>query len=524
MRGRASMPGPKGGEPTGAGRMCWFLAVLSGALLFFSFPKFGSGWMAWIALIPLLYALRGRSLKQSFLLAFCAGLICHIGVMYWIAFVVVNYGYMPLYMGIGALLIMATYLSLYTGLFGMGIAWLTQRDLPVIVAAPVLWVVLEFVKSHILTGFPWENLGYSQYEFLPLIQISDITGVYGVSFLIVWINALLLGMGSQPFQKKRAVAGILTGVVLIGAIVSYGFWRMDDMGRRIARLPEQAVSLVQGNVDQSVKWDPQFQHQTMASYEALTLAAAPTGRRLIVWPETAVPLFFQDRDGFQRAIIELARKTDSWLLFGSPSYKHRLDTVVLFNSAFLLSPDGSRVSRYDKVHLVPYGEYVPLRKIFPFISKLVQGVGDFGTGPDYEPLLMDGGHKIGVLICYEGIFPEAGRTYKQKDADLLVNITNDAWFGGTSAPYQHLSMTVFRAIENRMYLVRAANTGITAFIDPSGRIVSRTGLFRTDSLQGSVRFLRTGTVYGSWGDWFVYCCASILAISIMIAIKRRKRL
>ncbi|MDD5167478.1 MAG: apolipoprotein N-acyltransferase [Syntrophales bacterium] len=505
------------------GASSYFYAIVSGTLLFFSFPKFGSGLVAWIALLPLFYALKNKSLKQSFVLACIAGLVCHVGIMYWITFVVVNYGYLPLYMGIGAMLIVASYLSLYTGFFAVGVSYLTGRNLPLIVAAPVLWVCFEYVRSHILTGFPWENLGYSQYSFLPVIQISDITGVYGVSFLIVFINALVYDMAMMSFQKRPLIYKALSGLLVVGLVISYGLYRIDDVSRHAASLPAQDVSLIQGNVDQNIKWNPQFQHQTMSSYESLTLQAAPTGNRLIVWPETAVPLFFQDVDEFHRLIVGIANKTNSWLLFGSPSYTETSHHITLFNSAYLLSPDGRRISKYDKMHLVPYGEYVPLRQVFPFISKLVQGVGDFGTGKGYLPLVMDG-HKIGILICYEGIFSEAGRSYKANGADLLVNITNDAWFGRTSAPYQHLSMTVFRAVENRLYLVRAANTGITAFIDPVGCIESQTGLFQTATLQGAVRFMEMKTFYGSWGDLFVYICGFILIVIVIIAFKRRKAL
>lgn len=498
----------------------YFLAVASGVVLFFSFPKFGTGWAAWVALIPLFAALRGKTPRRSFVLGLVTGLVCHVGVLYWITYVVVQYGYLPLYMGVGAMLIVVAYVSLYTGLFACGIRFFAGKNIPITIAAPVLWTLLEYVKSHILTGFPWENLGYSQYHLLPMIQISDVAGVYGVTFLIVFINALLFDMAASTSRRGLKAA---IGLVVIGAVVVYGMVRIEQVKEKMARLPAQSVSLVQGNVDQSVKWNPQFQQQTMADYASLTLESATTGNRLIVWPETAVPFFFQDVDAFHRSIVGLAQRTNSWLLFGSPSYKKDgRGGLTLFNSAYLLSPAGGQAAKYDKMHLVPYGEYVPLRKIFPFISKLVEGVGDFGTGPGYVPLVMDS-HRIGLLICYEGIFPEAGLTYQENGADLLVNITNDAWFGRTSAPYQHLSMTVFRAVENRLYLVRAANTGITAFIDPLGSIVSQTGLFEKMSLLGTVRFMKGGTLYGIWGDAFVGACGVALMVMVITVVLRRKK-
>jgi apolipoprotein N-acyltransferase len=190
------------------------------------------------------------------------------------------------------------------------------------------------------------------------------------------------------------------------------------------------------------------------------------------------------------------------------------------NSAYLLRPDGVVAGRYDKVHLVPYGEYVPLRQLFPFIGKLVAGIGDFRPGKGFDPLVSDG-RRLGVLICYEGIFPEAARDYKRNRADLLVNITNDAWFGRTSAPYQHLSMTVFRAVENRLYLVRAANTGVSAVIDPTGVILSRTGLFERTVLKGEVKFIDEKTFYAAYGDLFVYLCGLLLILTDFIQMRRR---
>jgi apolipoprotein N-acyltransferase len=188
------------------------------------------------------------------------------------------------------------------------------------------------------------------------------------------------------------------------------------------------------------------------------------------------------------------------------------------NSAFLLSPDGKIAGKYDKVHLVPYGEYVPLRKFFPFINKLVAGIGDFRKGEGNNPIKF-GNHALGILICYEGIFPELSREYKEKGANLLVNITNDAWFGRTSAPYQHLSMTVFRAVENRTFLVRSANTGISAIISPSGKIIKKTGLFERTVLRGSVKLLDRKTIYALYGDIFVYICLILLGVIIFSSIK-----
>jgi len=496
------------------------LALGSGILLILSFPKFGAGVFAWIGLIPLFYALRNKNPGQGLLLGLAAGLTAHIGIMYWIVYVVVNYGYLPYPVGVAAMLLLASYLSVYTGLFAAAAAFFQQRRTPLWLVAPVIWVVLEYGKAHLLTGFPWENLGYSQYRYLPLIQIADLTGVYGVSFLIVLVNVLIFHALTHRQNKKTLTAAVsaVLGVILLN--YGYGIYRLQETETLAATATSLKVRMVQGNIDQSVKWNPQYQRETIGAYTSLSEAGG-VRPELVVWPETAFPAFFQDENEMQREVSSLARKIGSWLLFGSPAYAKRSQELVLFNSAFVLAPDGTIAGKYDKVHLVPYGEYVPLRRFFPFINKLVAGIGDFGTGPGYSPLAM-GARRVGVLICYEGIFPAAARDYKREGADFLVNITNDAWFGHTSAPYQHLSMTVFRAVENRLDVVRAANTGISALISASGKIAAELDLFKTGSLDVNVNIYNKNTLYTRWGDLFVYLCATALFLLYINITMRRK--
>ena len=282
------------------------------------------------------------------------------------------------------------------------------------------------------------------------------------------------------------------------------------------------VSLIQGNIDQSIKWNENFQKETINIYEELSLRRPPAHGGLIVWPETAVPFNFQDENDLRRQLKELPIKTKSWLLFGSMSYAAGGKETDYFNSAYLLSPVGDISGKYDKVHLVPYGEYVPLRTIFPFISSLAAGIGDFAEGKGFHPLNMNE-RKIGVLICYEGILPQAARQYKNAATELLVNITNDAWFGTTSAPHQHLSMTVFRAVETRLYLVRAANTGVSAIVDPAGRVVARTEIFKKDEIQGRVKFIALPTLYAQYGDLIVWAGFICLVVLFLWSLKGRKR-
>lgn len=477
-----------------------------------SFPKFGHGAVAWVALIPLMVALRGLAFPQALLAGILAGFVQYTGVLYWITYVVVHYGKLPLALGVPVMMMLALYLALYTGLFAGGVVFFRSRGIPAIVAAPLLWTVLEYGKSVLLTGFPWENLAHSQHRFLPLIQVADITGTYGLSFLIVLVNAALCAfIGLESGGRRRALAGAAAAGLAVMVTVGYGLWRMADIEERFAPIPSVTAALAQGNIDQSIKWDPSFQKETLRIYRDLSLQAAKDKPQIIVWPETATPFMFQNRDELHDAVVDVAMDTGAWLLFGTPSYTRHEGELRFRNSAVVLSPDGSIAGKYDKVHLVPYGEYVPLRPLFPFIEKLAVGVGDFLPGSGFVPVPLAGG-QAGVLICYEGIFPEIGRAYGRSGATLLVTITNDAWFGTTSAPFQHLSLTAFRAVENRLYLVRAANTGVSAIIDPTGRVTARTGIFEKTFLTGPVKLHREGTFYTKYGDLFVFFCMIALLV------------
>jgi apolipoprotein N-acyltransferase len=497
-----------------------FLAVLSGVLLFLSFPKYGSAWLAWIAFVPLFFALRKTaSIAQGFLLGFITGIVSYIGIIYWIAFVVINYGYLPLYLGIILMLLLACYLSIYIALFAGGIVYFRGK-VALFIAAPVLWVCFEYCKSFFLTGFPWENLGYSQYLNSYLIQFADIAGVFGLSFLIVIVNAAIFEIINKR-SKREYVLAVAVFMILSGVYI-YGFCRLDQVNKVMQNAQGMEVSLIQGNIDQSIKWNENYQRETLNIYERLSVINSPANGSLIVWPETAAPFRFQDINNLHDQITNLSLATKSWLLFGSVSSLQKRDSNDYFNSAYLLSPFGEIKGKYDKVHLVPYGEYVPLRNLFPFVNKLAAGIGDFGTGAGYYPLSL-GDKKIGILICYEAILPFAARMYKKRSANLLVSITNDAWFGTTSAPFQHFSMTIFRAVETRLYLVRAANTGISGIIDPTGKTVAKTNIFQEDALKGYIKFVKIPTFYAAHGDLLVIVCFMLIIFYFIRSLKGRER-
>jgi apolipoprotein N-acyltransferase len=489
----------------------YFLAALSGVMLALSFPKPGISPLAWFAFVPLLAACAGVAGRDAFKIAFAAGFTAYAGILYWLNIVMTTYGRLHWTVSGTLYLLLAGYLALYCGVA----LWLTrrgeERGISALFSFPVLWVAGELIRSYLLTGFPWANLGYSQYRTLPLIQISDLTGVYGVSFLVAFANVVFYRMWRWLKEKEAPypVGGFLALLVLIGATLGYGLNTLN----RVEDGPMQRVLLVQGNIPQDVKWDPAFQESTLATYERLSREGCQYQGTLVIWPESALPFLLQDEPNYSARVRALATELQSCLITGSPARENDRGLTRYLNSAFLISPTGTILGRSDKLHLVPFGEYVPLSSLLPFVNKMVAGIGDFSPGKAPVPLVTPGG-KVGVLVCFEGVFPEVARAYVQRGAGLLVNITNDAWFGRSSAPYQHLSMTVFRAVENRVPLVRAANTGISSVIDSKGHIHGMTPLFEEATLGAEVRRGEGGSFYSRCGDIFALAC---LAGSLFIA-------
>ena len=494
------------------------LSFLSGLLLAFSFPRPDLASVAWFALVPLFLVMRERPFRSGF----AAGVGFFGPVLYWLNIVMTTYGKMHPFFSVVAFLLLVGYLSLFFAAATWAACRLRERlGLSPLLTLPVLWVSLEFLRSFLLSGFPWASLGYSQQSHLALIQSVDLCGVYGLSFLLVLVNATLAD--TVPALARRTFStlpwkGVAVAAILSAANFGYGYLRLEqDLDGRERTL---SVALVQGNIDQSVKWDPANQQNTITTYRNLSLDADRQQKTdLLVWPESATPFYFQDGGPLSDAVVATARTADAWLLFGSPAFEFVNRRPRYLNSAFLLSDDGQLLGRSDKVHLVPFGEYVPLGKYLPFIDKLVVGIGDFSPGT-ISPLPMNGA-EVGVLVCYEAIFPELAREWVRQGSDLLVNITNDAWFGRSSAPYQHLAMTRFRAIENRIWIARAANTGISAFIAPSGRITAQSPIFKTLYLQGEVGLGARPTLYTRFGDVFP---ALSLLLSVVWLVKTRRRL
>ena len=513
-------------RPIDRAKMC--LALLSGVLMAGAFPRPGLFPLAWAALVPLWVALRDVRPGDAFRLGLAAGTLHCLLVIYWIATTMVTYGGLPYAVAAGVLLLFSLYLGLYWGVFAALLVRFGRRPAVALALAPALWAGLEYLRAVLLTGFPWGFLGHSQEPFGAVIQMVDITGVYGLSFLIVLANGALalqlLGAGGKTWQGQAPSPRLRRGslalaAALTAAAVGYGAWRSHQLAPVIAAAPTLRTALVQGNIPQGLKWDPAFQIGSTKKYIDLSQGLKGQAPDLVVWPETATPFYLHHNAALTRLVLGGIQATGCHFLIGSPSLDGPPGQERYYNSAYLLDPAGQVAGRYDKAHLVPFGEYVPLRRWLPFLGKIVAQVGDFAAGAPGALIPWERA-ALGPLICYEAIFPELARAQVRQGAALLVNLTNDAWYGRTSAPHQHFDLAVFRAVENRRSLVRAANTGISGVVDPLGRVTARTGLFVDAALVQGVPLVGDRiTVYTRLGDWFPLAC--LLAAALVAARLRR---
>jgi apolipoprotein N-acyltransferase len=504
----------------------------SGLLLTAAFPDLQLSGLAFVALVPLLAAIAGRRKAAAFRLGFLAGIVHYATLLPWVVYTMGTYGQLPLFLSVPLLGLLAAYLAIYPAGFAALMVHLRIPTRALAPAAGALWTALEFLRANLFTGFPWELLGYSQHHWLELIQVADITGVYGLSFLIVTINtaAFLLFWKivgrcwrDVPITLQTASVSVLIGLLCLGGATAYGQWRLTQIDALIAAAPQPKVAVVQGNIDQARKWDPAFQDASIDKYLRLSLKALSDFPDLVVWPETATPFYPRDPSVLTNRLVAFVRNAQVPFLVGSPYYEERGGKIDYYNSAYLLIPGNGFDRRYDKVHLVPFGEYVPLRRLLPFVGKMVPQVGDFKAGKQGTVLEWEG-RRLGVQICYEIIFPTLARRIMVNKADLLVNITNDAWFGRTAAPQQHFSMAVFRAVENRRTLVRAANTGISGFIAPDGKVLAHTDLFTDAAVSQPVPLLSSQTIYTRFGDvWAWSCLVAAAAMTVSGGRPRQKR-
>ncbi len=502
------------------------LAGASGVLLALAFPKVDWNILAWVAFIPLLWMTQGQTLRRAFSLGWIAGMGFYLCTLYWIVDTIGLYSNIPHIIAVGPLLLMCAVLSAYTGVFAVGLSVCHQSGphssgWSLLVFGPMLWVALEWVRSFFFIGFPWVSLGYSQYNFLNLIQFVEYTGVYGLSALVILGNIVLFLAFSRPGRGRL----LLVLLLIITGLWGWGNWRRSQLAAQPATHTLN-VGIAQGNIAQDKKWDPDYQEVTLARYEQLTRQITQQTVDLVIWPEAAVPFFFQSDVTYRGRLLDLAQDTDTPILFGSPAFRADKTDLTLFNRAYLLSPDTTILGHYDKMILTPFGEYIPFQdSVLFFLDKFVEGIGDFapGTTPTVFSLPLKRQHALhaddeagaddsfetfGVLICYEGVFPDLARRFVHNGARLLINVTNDAWFGETSAPYQHLAMEAMRAVENRVPLVRSANTGISAIVNIDGQIQAQTALLETTFIADQLTWPHVTSFYTQHGDWFVTLCVA----------------
>ena len=499
------------------------LAVLSGLLLALSFPKFGHGAVAWVALAPLLIALAGaRSRAHGLRLGYVTGAVSALGLVYWTALVVTQFGGLPMPLAAGVMVLLCLALALFPALFGWWMAaWVLALGARAVLLAPLAWVATEILRAHTLFNFAWCLLGYSQHENLPVLQLARYAAVYGVSFLVAGVSAVLAYMTVEPRPSRRRRAG-LAAVAVLAAVWAHGYWLLRTPVPAGERL---RVGLVQASIAQDDKWEPGQAWRNVQRHLDLTRRASDQGARLVVWPESAVPFFFDREPAVADVLRRAARENGVHLIFGNDDRDAGDDErrFRIWVGAKMLDPAGQVVLRYHKIRLVPFGEYVPVQSVLSAVGvgKLVQRVGEFTPGEELATGTA-AGHRLAVFICYEAIFPDLVRGFAQGGADLLVNITNDGWYGRTSAPYQHMAMAVFRAVENGKYLVRAANTGITAIVDPRGRVRAKTALFEETVLVGDAGIVPGRTPYTRHGDVLAWAClGATVALTASVLVRRR---
>jgi apolipoprotein N-acyltransferase len=506
----------------------WGLVLLSAGLQVVIFPLPGLYWLAWVAVAPLLIAiLRARvsgvlqvdagvrlapaTPLQGFVLAYACGILWYAGTCYWIFDTMHRYGGLPVVTALLALIAFCMYVGLYHGLFGLLLAAIAGKQTYqrlALVAAPFLWVAVELARTQI-TGYPWELLGYAQTGNFVLTRIATLTGVYGLSWEILLVNSVFAAAFLVARERRKWLLVSACGATVI---LQAGQW--------VAPAPavaDHTALLVQQNIPIQGDWTRDYFEGTLRDLTSLSVKSAVDARSankadLIVWPESPSPFYTSD-PLFQNPVSAMARQAQTWVVSGSIGTVPAMHSSggqgsKVFNSAALVSPQGEWVGRYDKVHLVPFGEYLPFPRLLSFAGGLTKEVGEFARGASRAPLDA-GGMRLGVFICYESVFPDEVRQFAAQGAQVFVNISNDGWYGDSGAWNQHLQQTEMRAIENNRWLLSATNTGLTAAIDPAGRVAAQAPRKERTVLVAPYALVSSTTFYTRHGDWFAYLCAII---------------
>jgi apolipoprotein N-acyltransferase len=508
-------------------RKAFALATLAGLLLILPFPKFGFWWLAWVGMVPLFIAIRDQSPRLAFYLGFVFGFVFYYGNIFWLNTLIDYNDFVPI-----GIVLLGIYLAFYAALFALLTSLLRRRAATFsFFIIPAVWVVLEYVRSLGRLAFPWAYLSSSQYRILPLIQIADLTGTYGVTYLIVICNLAIADVigGIRAHAALRQAWKTLVVLALLAASLAYGGFAMH---RTYADGKSLNVAIVQPSVPQLRKLlsylsdDADLRNrisaQMISQLVAMIRAQQGRGVDLFVLPESAITETGFNFDVPLRQFLErLAHEMNASIFLGADNRTSLEENATVYNSAWLIDPEsGFYPKPYNKIQLVPFGEHVPYFNVIPYLQEIIINIGSFTEGSDYT-LFPCKGLKFGAVICFESSFARLLRRFVRDGADFLVVITNDAWYGRSAGAYQHTSLSVFRAIENRRYVVRAANTGISCFIAPTGAIASHLRLFESATLRGEIRASKHLTFYTRYGDIFAKILF-LLVLALLIVLLRSR--
>ena len=490
------------------------VAALVGAA---AFPNIDWYVGAWLFLAPpLALAVLSRP-RRALADGWLHGAAFYVVLLRWLDHTFGNYSAIPWPLSWLPIAALAGYCGLYVGATCAALAWLAPRIGQgwALAATPPIWVAGEWVRGWLMDGFPWGLVGYSQAPALPMIQIAELAGVYGVSLVVVAANAALAGLAA--LGGRRALPGLAAAAALALGSAGYGVLALRALDADSA--PRVPIAVIQPNVEQSLKWDPAHRAEILVRYERLTREAARERPAAVLWPETAAPILLRADPPLTEHLLALSAELGTPILVGSVDRQDGPRGAFL-NSAFLLTGRGIS-DKYDKIHLVPFGEYVPLSGLIGFVRSWAEFISDFAAGERVTVFRL-GQARFGTVICYEVIFPELVRRFVADGAAFMANITNDAWFGETSGPWQHLGTVPLRAVENRVAIARAANTGISAFVEPTGRISAWLPIGATGTLVRPVPLRqRAPTLYTRYGDWLPWLCVAAVVAVMGFALSRR---
>jgi apolipoprotein N-acyltransferase len=510
-----------------------FPPFISALILVLSFPTFDIGWLAWFGLVPLLVAISGRSPAYGFFSFFIYGFLFFSGVCSWLyevdTFRIVHH------------IIIMTYLGLYFGFFGLTFNFISKKwgATTAHTTAPFVWVSIEYIRSNMsFLALPWGLLAHTQYQHPSIMQVSSITGAYGLSFSVFMVNSTLASVtliflarsrlrkkqpGYEPPSRRGVFSMVLASVILTGLILFQGRAALSKpiTGEKLK------LSILQGNIGQDQKWNPKYKNYIMQTYTDLSIAAAKDRPDLIIWPEAATPRYVLKNPSLLKQIKSIIGDAKTSFLIGSAEYaksitKKPSNRVKIGNTALFFSPTGTLLDTYLKIHLVPFGEYVPYPDIIPWPDFIaVQGNSSSDLPGEKHTIFELDGNKFGTVICWESIFPGLFRKFVKNGAGFMINITNEGWFRH-KIPHQYVAMNVFRAVENRVYLARAANTGVSCFIDPFGRITGRVERDGKDTyvrgyLTREITVSKEKTFYTEYGDVFVYLCILVSCLMVVVS-------